>query len=67
MSKAYAEMMYKTDPKWKQARTQYDMGDCEADFSKYQDPKWQKASRDYRYYKDFGQDKDWNPKWLKVK
>ena len=61
MSKAYAEMMYKANPKYSQAKYQYETADCEADYSKYQDPKWQKANSDYRYYKDFDLDKEWNP------
>lgn len=40
MSKAYAEMRYKSDPKYAQAKYQYEAADCEADYSKYQDPKW---------------------------
>ena len=35
VSKSYAEMMYKSDPKWQQAHYQFELGDCEADYSKY--------------------------------
>ena len=67
MTKAYAEMAYHQDPLWQEAHYNYEIADCEAEYSKYLDPKWQKAHQDYRYYKDFGLDKDWNPKWIKVK
>ena len=38
MSKAYAEMRYKSDPKYSQAKYAYEAADCEADFSKFHDP-----------------------------
>ena len=67
MSKEWAAMRYKSDPKYRQAHYQYELADCDADYSKYQDPAWQKANSDYRYYKDFGLDKEYNPTWLQVK
>ena len=67
MSKSYAEMIYKSNPQYVQAKSQYEMADCDGDFSKYMDPKWQQAKRQYQYYKDFGIAQDWSPQYMKAK
>ena len=67
MYKDWAEMRYKADMKYRTAKYNYELADCDAEYSKYQDPAFIKANNDYRYYKDFGLDKDWSPQWLQVK
>ena len=42
----------------------YELADCDADYSKYQDAEWIKANNEYRYFKDFGFDSEWNPQWI---
>ena len=56
MTKSYAELVWKANPQWVQAKSQYQMADCKAHFSRFTDPQWQAAKRKYSYYKDFGLD-----------
>ena len=35
MTKEWAEMRYKADPKYRTAHYQYEMADCDASYSKY--------------------------------
>lgn len=59
-------MMYEADPKWQQAKYQFEIGDCEAEFSRYSDPAFLQKHTTYRSFKDFGLDQDWNPQYIKA-
>ena len=38
MTKSYAELVWKANPQWVQAKSQYQMADCKAHFSRFTDP-----------------------------
>ena len=63
MTKSYAEMVWKANPQWAQAKAQYKMADCKGEFSRFSDPKWQAAKRQESYYKGFG---SWNPQYVQA-
>ena len=67
LAKDRVDRKKRSDFHWVEAHHSYESSDCDGDIAKYKDPRWVQAHSQYVYYKKYGLDKVWNPKWIKVK